>query len=376
MKLKSITRFVNTCPKTSKLQIYFFKNLWTRVQRAGGTMKINSTKIAEIANVSRSTVSRVINNNPDVNEETRKKVLKIIKQLNYTPNTNAQTLVGKKNDVIGLFIFDKYQKEMADSKIYFEYFMNFITTLTREAFLHKKQILVDIVDGSLAESRLKGFFQNGNISAGIFIGSTMNNEFIDKFIKEDFPISIIDYSTDETLITDNIKLINSDDYTGAYNATCELINEGCRKIIHICGDMEKLSAMQRKSGYLKALEDNNIFVSQELIIEAEYKGEKAYALMKNLIENNVEFDGIFCASDTMAHSVVRLLTEAGIKNTNIWGYDNLRGSLPLGIKSVDPRLEITAVKSIDSLFGKKNLENKIQYTEATLIKTMENYLNF
>lgn len=356
--------------------LYSIGHVSNRGQRRETNLKINSAQIAKIANVSRSTVSRVINENPNVNEDTRKKVLEIIKKLNYTPNTNAQTLVGKKNDVIGLFVFDKHQGKLKNNKTYFEYFTNFITTLTREALLYKKQILVDIVDTQESKARLKGFFYNGNISAGIFIGAPQNNKFIDSFIKEDYPISLIDYSTDENLITDNINLINSDDISGGYEATCELINEGCKKIVHVCGDRTKLSAIQREGGYLKALKDNGIAINPELIIEGEYNSNKAYKVVKELIKNGTDFDGIFCANDNMAHMVLKALKEEGREETPIWGYDNLRGSLPLGIKSVDPKLEVTAVKAITSLMDKKGQEKKIQYTEAKLIKNIEDYLSF
>ena len=69
-------------------------------------MKINSAKIASLAGVSRSTVSRVLNNHPNVSEDNRKKILDIIKKYDYVPNINAQALVGKVNKVIGLFIHE------------------------------------------------------------------------------------------------------------------------------------------------------------------------------------------------------------------------------------------------------------------------------
>ena len=68
-------------------------------------MKIDSIKIAEIAGVSRSTVSRVLNNHPNVSKKNREKILKIIDEYNYIPHLNAQTLAGKKNKVIGIFIY-------------------------------------------------------------------------------------------------------------------------------------------------------------------------------------------------------------------------------------------------------------------------------
>lgn len=337
-------------------------------------MKINSIEVARAAGVSRSTVSRVINNNPSVNEKTRRKVLKVIEELDYTPNTSAQNLAGKKNDVIGVFIFDDRREEIKESRRYFEYFMNFITTVTEEAFLHKKQILIDIVDGREAEARLKGFFYNGNVSGGIFIGSHINNPFIDEFIGEDYPIALIDYSAEDSVITDNVSLINTDDFKGAYDVTCDLIEEGCRRIVHVSGDKNKLSGIQRRRGYLKALEDNNIEAEFDLILEGNYDEIQTEKVISDFIDGGVGYDGIFAASDTMAIEVLKVLRKNSCREVPVWGYDNLKKSFPLGIKSVDPRLNITAVEAIKSLVGEKKPGGKAEYTQVKLVKSLEDYL--
>ena len=72
---------------------------------------MNSSEIAKLAGVSRSTVSRVINNYSNVPEETREKVLKVIKEYDYVPHASARMLAGSKNRVIGLFIIDLVHKE-------------------------------------------------------------------------------------------------------------------------------------------------------------------------------------------------------------------------------------------------------------------------
>lgn len=71
---------------------------------------MNSSDIAKIAGVSRSTVSRVINNYPNVPEETREKVLRIIEEYDYVPHASARMLAGSKNRVIGLFIVDMVER--------------------------------------------------------------------------------------------------------------------------------------------------------------------------------------------------------------------------------------------------------------------------
>jgi LacI family transcriptional regulator len=340
-------------------------------------MRIQSAEVARIAKVSRSTVSRVINNNPNVNEETRRKVLQVMKELNYTPNTNAQSLAGKKNNVIGLFIFEPKYRGLSDAgKLYFEYYMNFITSLTREAIHYNKQVLIDIIDGPEAEARLRSLFYNGNVSSGVFIGSVRQNPFIDAFIQHEFPVALIDYSTDKSLLRDHVSLINTDDLNGAYQITSDLIQEGCRRIVHVCGAQNKLSAIQRMNGYITCLQDHGINVQPSLILEGDYEEEKAYEIMRAFLNGDSSFDGIFAASDAMAHGVHRALREADIGDVPLWGFDNLRISQLLGIRSVEPGLSSTAVAAIRSLMNETQTKKDITYTKVQLIKTPEDYLKY
>ena len=79
-------------------------------------MKITSEEIARLANVSRSTVSRVINNYPNVPEKTRQKVLEVIQEHGYVPNSSARALAGKTNNIIALFIADIDEKDSSGIK--------------------------------------------------------------------------------------------------------------------------------------------------------------------------------------------------------------------------------------------------------------------
>ena len=88
----------------------------TSLRTKGDAFMMNSTEIAKIAGVSRSTVSRVINNYSNVSEETREKVLRVIKEHEYVPHASARMLAGSQNKVIGLFIIDLIHEEVGLKK--------------------------------------------------------------------------------------------------------------------------------------------------------------------------------------------------------------------------------------------------------------------
>ncbi len=336
-------------------------------------MKINSTEVAKKAGVSRSTVSRVINNNPNVIESTRQKVLQTIEELGYTPNTNAQTLAGKKSSVIGLFIFEtKYKKNMRSNLI--GYFMNFVSSVGAEVLHHKHQLLIDVVFDQSCEIRVKSLFQNGNISSGIFIGAEMHNPFIDNFITTGNKVALIDYSTNSKLINDNVWLINTNDLSASVEITNELIRMGSKRILHITGNQTKLPGLQRLKGYKQAMRDSKLKFDPSLIVNGNFTEISGYKAIKECIKNKVKFDAVFAANDLSARGAQRALTELGIDSIPLWGYDNLQGSLPTGIMSADPCFEISAVKAVNCLLSTQKPGKKIHYTPVHLVRNMQEYL--
>ena len=337
-------------------------------------MKINSTEVAKKAGVSRSTVSRVINNNPNVIESTRQKVLRVIEELNYTPNTNAQTLAGKKSSVIGLFIFETdYDGKVAGSTL--EYYMNFVSSLAEEVFKYRHQLLIDVVYNQESEIRVRSLFQNGNISCGVFIGSEVNNKFIEDFILTDNKVALIDYSTNSKLITDTVSLINTGDLVAARHITEELIAMGSKKILHISGKLTKLTANQRVKGYKNAIKNSNLPLDNKLIYKGDFTNISGYKAVTYCVENGIEFDSIFAANDLMARGAQKAIEDKGLAPVPIWGVDNLQGSLPMGIMSADPCLEESAIKVVKSLLNPDSESKKVQYTPVRLVRNMNDYLN-
>jgi LacI family transcriptional regulator len=163
---------------------------------------LNSIEIAKLAGVSRSTVSRVINNYPNVPEDTKKKVMDIITKYNYVPHASARMLAGKHNKILGLVIIDtKEGHDKVYSSTYFSLFTSLIIDYAKEMGYN---VLVSIVSKNGDFKNVKDIFYNKTVCAGIFIGAKNNDENLKDIINNCNYVSIIGQ---EPNATDEFSLI-------------------------------------------------------------------------------------------------------------------------------------------------------------------------
>lgn len=335
-------------------------------------MKINSTKVAQIAGVSRSTVSRVINNYPNVPSETREKILKVIDELGYIPNTSAQVLAGKKSRTIGLFIYgdNNDKSKILDNGLSFGYYLDFINRVLKESLKLDYQLLVDVINDNNF-SKVESLYVNRDIIGGIFIGFKEGDENIQKIIKQHSPIVLVDYLLNPNCENKEVYYINTEDFKGAKEATEHLINLGKKRVIHISGDRCKLSGKEREKGYIEAMKK---FGMTPMIYNGNYSDKKATEIIMNLLEKNIEFDGVFCANDNMSYCVNNVLKENGKENIPIIGFDNLRNTIPLGLMSVAPDINSLAKTAVELLQNDKGEKQKVTFIKTTLIKGLKEYI--
>ena len=335
-------------------------------------MKINSTKVAQLAGVSRSTVSRVINNYSNVPPETKEIVLKAIKELGYIPNSSAQVLAGKKSKTIGLFIYgdNSDKNRILDNGLSFGYYLDFINRALKESLKLEYQLLVDVINDD-SFHKVESLYINRSIVGGIFIGFKEDDKNLENLLKKFSPLVLIDYTLKPKCLNDGVYYINTEDFIGAFTATRHLIELGKRKIIHISGDKEKISGKERERGYLEAVQNFGI---APMIYNGNYSDEKATEIVKNILKEKIEFDAVFCANDNMSYCVNRILKENGIDTVSIVGFDNLRNTIPLGIMSVAPDINSLAKMAVELLINVEKDKTKINFVKTRLIKSLEEYI--
>ena len=159
-------------------------------ERIVNVKRINSNDIAKLAGVSRSTVSRVVNGYPNVPEETRKKVMKVIKEHRYYPLLSGQLLTGKGTKTLGLFWMGR--SGIAHDPLTSSYFMHIVDAAARRGYL----VLACILDNISEKHNInyvRKIFMEGRIDAGIFVGTSNTEPLVDELIGFDKIVGLFDY---------------------------------------------------------------------------------------------------------------------------------------------------------------------------------------
>ena len=286
--------------------------------------------IARISGCSVSTISRVINDRPDVRPETKEHVLKVMREAGFTPNTNARQL--KIQQSRSLVFVVKGTRNI--------FFSDFLVQLQRAATLYGYNGIVSYLDENV---KPKGMiflggsvtnFQNGfaNISVPSVLATLVSNEL-------DFP---------------NLSMVGVDDRAAAKAAVSHLIAQGHRKIAVLGGPATSFPSRMRRLGAQDAMEDAGLVFDDKLYGLCNYDFESAYHAMNSLLARRAEFTALFAMSDVIAFGAIRALVSAGCRvpeDVSVIGFDGItmsRYCVPVMTTIVQPSEQI-ALQSIELL---------------------------
>lgn len=334
---------------------------------------MDSKLIAKLAGVSRSTVSKVLNNYSDISEGTRKKVLRVIEDNEYYPNFSAQKLAGKNSNVIGLLVYTgksskngDLPKKISESFYYSDLISEIIDTAENLGYL----VLVSYISSKRAN--WKKVFETGMIDAAIVISGGKKINEIEDLVKSKYKLVLIDY--EEEIATKYILTMNSNHFKGGYLATKYLIEKGCKNILHLSGEIKRRTSIQRARGYLKALEDFNL--ANKEIIFGKYDEEVAYELIEKNIQKKGKFiyDAVFAGNDYIAYGVIKALEKTGLKipeQVSIIGYDNMKicdytSPKITSINHLGNNIAEKALKNLIDILNNK--EGGIKETDVEIVK--------
>ncbi|MBA9026537.1 LacI family DNA-binding transcriptional regulator [Peribacillus huizhouensis] len=242
--------------------------------------------IAKLANVSHTTVSRALNNSPLIKEDTKKKIIDLANQLNYSPNYNAKSLVLQKSHTIGLF-FTSIEKGTSPS-----FFSDTVRGVNR-VISGEYNLFVRGIDDYKDFSSITNHRFDGVI---LMSQSDEDHIFIYHILNQKIPLVVLNREMNETLIHN----ILSDDRIGAYEAVTYLINEGHRDIAIIEGIEGFKSTKERKEGYIQAMIDGQISIKNEYICKGKYDMASGYEAMESLLSLEKPPSAVFCSNDDMA----------------------------------------------------------------------------
>lgn len=264
--------------------------------------EIASEEIAKLAGVSRSTVSRVINNN-HVPQKTRDKVMKVINEYNYYPNFSAQILAGKKTKTLGLFYINRSPLDTSD------YFIN---SFIENASLYGYSVLTSVIkDTSSPENvrRILEFFHQRRVDGGIFIGANNHEPVIEELIADGFIVGILSQNIPGRNEPNRI-VYNFDNESAAKEAVNYFADLNHKDIGLLIGyNMNQLPNRSKFNGFRNAMQKRGLKINDSWIIY----GDDGYQSMINFLNSSTNPPtAIFAAHDTMAYGAIRAMSEHSI----------------------------------------------------------------
>lgn len=272
-------------------------------------------EIAETLGISITTVSKALKNYSDVSAKTKKAVIDLAEELNYTPNSFAVNLRTKESKTIGLII----------PEVVHHFFSNVVNGIIAEA--EKNGYLVIILQSNESlelEKKQVELLINKRVDGIIMsLSNESNNDFhIKEIINKEIPF--VQFDKISKLIPSSKVIIN--DRKAAMEAVQHLIDRGCRRIAHIRGPENPQNAIDRFLGYKKALEKNGIIYDSKLVFTCKnVTFEEGVEFAKQIVEDHSDVDGIFVITDLVAVGVLSYFNEKGIQVPNqiaVIGFSN------------------------------------------------------
>lgn len=267
--------------------------------------------IARLANVSKSTVSRVLNDTTPVNPAKRIAVEAAMKELNFQPNVFARSLAGGQSKTIGVLT------QHLGSPFHDSISQGVISYLSGTSYWPL------FADGNDNPETAKAAIENllvRRIDGLIFIGGMLSEEALIEF-HDRVPTFAVGFE----MKTVADRSIGVDNEQAAFNATNHLIELGHRRIVHITGIANHNDSVRRLEGYRRALTESGIEIDPELICQGEFDGQSGFDAVTSLLENGKKFTAVFAANDVCAMGATLALDRKSLsvpEDVSVIGFDD------------------------------------------------------
>lgn len=270
--------------------------------------------IAEKLNLSASTISRGLQDHPAINKKTKKKIFETANSMGYRFNTFARNLRSQKTNTIGVIVarLNSYFvsavlagiEKVVNGAGYNLLISQSLESEEKEA-AYAKTMMHNRVDGLIVA----------------LAANTTSLQHFDPFIRHNIPLLFVDRVIDTE---QHVKVV-IDNFKAGYEVTQHLIDQGCKKIVHITGSLLRNVYNDRKRGYEQALIDNKITLDPNLIIENDLSETAAIEAAQRIMKMKKLPDGIFVSNDFVAAICLITLKHAGIRipqDIAIAGFNN------------------------------------------------------
>ncbi|MHB8627497.1 MAG: LacI family DNA-binding transcriptional regulator [Aggregatilineales bacterium] len=288
--------------------------------------RLDIEEIARRSGVSRSTVSRVLNNQSGVRSQTRDRVLEVIRAADYHPNQAARALTTRRTETLALAI------PMALPPLFSDLFLTaLVESICSAASQHGYLVMLWLGSSEAEERRLYQRLVRQNAIDGVLIASAPDNDWlIHQLVADHFPFAMVGRPT-----VKGVNYVDSDNRGAAREAVEHLIGLGYHRIGTISGPLNHVAGRDRTAGYGDALRVAGIAPDDSLIVSGDFTEAGAYQAMNILLAQNV--DAVFVASDQMAFAAMQAISDAGKRipeDVAVVGFDDTSRAESIGLTTV------------------------------------------
>lgn len=281
--------------------------------------------IAKLAGVSRSTVSRVINDHPSVSDDARVRVRSVITETGFHPNMAARSLASQRSYILGLVIPRSAHTFFTDP-----YFPRLTEGIAQACNNHGFTFSLFLFHTEEDERKLfPRLCRRGLVDGTIIQSTNAGDEMYNQISQSDVPFVV----AGRPLHPEGASYVDVDNVSGAFNAVRHLALLGRKRIANIAAPFNTTTGIDRLEGYQKALEESKLPFDTELVSECDFTESGGYYSAQKLLP--AQPDAIFASSDGMALGALRAIRESGLRvpeDIAVVGYDDL----PPALQSTPP----------------------------------------
>lgn len=268
--------------------------------------------VAKEAGVSVATVSKVINNYPDVSDKTRKKVSQTIKDLKYHPNVAARGLVKGRSWTVGVFVTSPFTNPFVT-----ELLEGIKTALQNSGYdLVLLSTRFDDDSYSFVEHCL-----SRNVDGVVGFGVDRDDPHLEELLKSDIPTMFVDAD----IRGPRAGYITTENKAGTMQAVAHLAELGHSRIAYISGELDNAVGALRHEGYLEGMKAHKLNVPESYVKVSDYSMEGGTVAMNELMELQERPTAVVCTSDMMAIGAISVIHRSGLsvpEDISVVGFDN------------------------------------------------------
>ncbi|WP_263809902.1 LacI family DNA-binding transcriptional regulator [Salinibacter pepae] len=320
--------------------------------------------VAERAGVAISTVSRVLNDDEDVAESTRERVLEAVEKIGYTRNRAARSLAIQTSKTIA-----------AALPTFTTPFHNELLKGVRDRLEDEDiDLMICDLEWESIRSSLESFLSRGAIEGLIFAGHISDANVINRLKSLSIPVVVIGTKVD------GLESFHWDNRSGAHMAVDHLVSIGHDRIFMISSPTENIPSKRREEGFFSALDSKGIEYEKDSVFYGEtlkhdgFSEESGYEAMSKILDYDSSVSAIFASSDVHALGAWQKINEEGISvpsDIAIIGYDNIKVSRYAGLSSISQNILQVGFESTNSLLEimkRSKTETRSNKVEICLIK--------